>query len=376
MTTDTNKTKYGVIDIVNLRKEFPTAKGLFTAVDGIDLRTDAGEFLTLLGPSGCGKTTTLRMIAGFEDPTSGTITLDGADMLRLTPDKRPMSMVFQSYALFPHMTVRENVGYGLRLAKVPKAELDQRVDAALNSMGLMAMADRAPAQMSGGQQQRVALARAMVMRPKVLLFDEPLSNLDAKLRVAMRSEIRRLQQEMGITAIYVTHDQDEAMSLSDRIIVMYKGLIAQIGTPEEIYRHPSDMFVADFIGQANFLDAELVSVAEGVARVTVLGGERTVPAAAQVSAGDQVAILVRPESVIIKRLEEGKEREVGGRYGTVETMVFYGSIVEYTVQTEAGLVTAVVSDPDPANIAQPGETVEVDFPTNRGWVLTKMELED
>lgn len=376
MTTETTQTKYGLIDIVNLRKEFPTAKGLFTAVDGIDLRTEPGEFLTLLGPSGCGKTTTLRMIAGFEDPTSGTITLDGQDILRLTPDKRPMSMVFQSYALFPHMTVRENVGYGLRLAKVPKAEMTERVDSALNSMGLMAMADRAPAQMSGGQQQRVALARAMVMRPKVLLFDEPLSNLDAKLRVAMRSEIRRLQREMGITAIYVTHDQDEAMSLSDRIIVMYQGRIAQIGTPEDIYRHPTDMFVADFIGQANFLDAELLSVSDGVAHVTVLGVERTVPAAEEVSAGNQVAILVRPESVIIKRLSEGSEPEVGGRYGTVETMVFYGSIVEYTVKTEAGLVTAVVSDPDPYNIAQPGEIVEVDFPTNRGWVLNKIELED
>lgn len=376
MTTETTQTKYGLIDIVNLRKEFPTAKGLFTAVDGIDLRTEPGEFLTLLGPSGCGKTTTLRMIAGFEDPTSGTITLDGQDILRLTPDKRPMSMVFQSYALFPHMTVRENVGYGLRLAKVPKAEMTERVDSALNSMGLMAMADRAPAQMSGGQQQRVALARAMVMRPKVLLFDEPLSNLDAKLRVAMRSEIRRLQREMGITAIYVTHDQDEAMSLSDRIIVMYQGRIAQIGTPEDIYRHPTDMFVADFIGQANFLDAELLSVSDGVALVTVLGVERTVPAAEEVSAGNQVAILVRPESVIIKRLSEGSEPEVGGRYGTVETMVFYGSIVEYTVKTEAGLVTAVVSDPDPYNIAQPGEIVEVDFPTNRGWVLNKIELED
>ena len=376
MTTNPTTTKYGVIDIVNLRKEFPTAKGVFAAVDGIDLRTEAGEFLTLLGPSGCGKTTTLRMIAGFEDPTSGTITLDGADMLRLTPDKRPMSMVFQSYALFPHMTVRENVGYGLRLAKVPKPEMEQRVNAALESMGLTSMADRAPAQMSGGQQQRVALARAMVMRPKVLLFDEPLSNLDAKLRVAMRSEIRRLQQNMGITAIYVTHDQDEAMSLSDRIIIMNKGRIAQIGGPEEIYRHPADMFVADFIGQANFLDAELISVADGVARVTVLGAERTVPAAAEVTEGDSVAILVRPESVIIDRLDAGEEPVVGGRYGTVQTTVFYGSIVEYTVQTESGLVTAVVSDPDPANIAQPNEVVEVDFPTNRGWVLTRMELED
>ena len=190
-----------------------------------------GEFITLLGPSGCGKTTTLRMIAGFEHPSEGTIGIDGEDIIQLSPDKRPMAMVFQSYALFPHMSVWDNVAYGLRLKRLSKAEIAQEVDYALETMDLVHLADRAPNQLSGGQQQRVALARAMVMKPKVLLFDEPLSNLDAKLRVQMRAEIRRLQQRLGITSIYVTHDQDEAMMLSDRIVIMRGGRIEQVATP-------------------------------------------------------------------------------------------------------------------------------------------------
>ncbi len=374
MTTTTNPAETGVIEVTSLRKEFPTANGVFAAVDGINLRTEPGEFVTLLGPSGCGKTTTLRMIAGFETPTSGSITLDGADMLRLTPDKRPMAMVFQSYALFPHMSVADNVSYGLRLRKTPAAEMKKQVEAALESMGLSSLGHRPPNQLSGGQQQRVALARAMVMRPKVLLFDEPLSNLDAKLRVAMRAEIRRLQQEMGITALYVTHDQDEAMSLSDRIIVMNKGRIEQMGNPEQIYRHPATAFVADFIGQANFLDATVSSISDGVARVTVLGGERSIPAADEVTGAGESTILVRPESVEITR--ESGDQTVGGNYGTVLSTVFYGAVVEYVVRTESGDVTAVVSDPDAADIAQPGEIVRVDFPTDRGWVLRKADRDE
>ena len=250
----------GRISLINLIKEFTGRDGTTRAVDDIDLETEPGEFLTLLGPSGCGKTTTLRMVAGFESPTSGEILLDGADMTRLTPDKRPMSMVFQSYALFPHLSVYDNVAYGLKLKKMGKTELSEAVESALTSMDLVKFAQRAPNQLSGGQQQRVALARAMVMRPKVLLFDEPLSNLDAKLRVAMRAEIRSLQQRLGITALYVTHDQDEAMAMSDRIVVMNKGKIEQIGTPDEIYRRPASVFVADFIGSANFLDPSAVTV--------------------------------------------------------------------------------------------------------------------
>ncbi|GAB48078.1 ABC transporter ATP-binding protein [Mobilicoccus pelagius] len=357
----------GVVELRQLTKTFPTADGVFAAVDHIDLVTTPGEFLTLLGPSGCGKTTTLRMVAGFERPTSGSITLDGADMVRLTPDKRPMSMVFQSYALFPHLSVYENVAYGLRLRRTPAAEVKEQVEAALVSMDLVSLADRAPNQLSGGQQQRVALARAMVMRPKVLLFDEPLSNLDAKLRVQMRAEIRRLQKRLGITALYVTHDQDEAMSLSDRIVVMNKGRIEQIGTPADIYRRPASVFVADFIGQANFLDAPVHHIDGDTAEVTVFGNrrERIAVSDAARGAGDKV-LMVRPESV---RLSPSDARVVGGDVGRVVSVVFYGSTAEYEVETDAGSIVVVENDPMPSTMHEEGSFVRVTFDPERGWLL-------
>ncbi len=358
----------GVVKLTDIWKQFPTRNGLFTAVRDVDLVTTPGEFLTLLGPSGCGKTTTLRMVAGFETPTRGSITLDGVDMLRLTPDKRPMSMVFQSYALFPHLNVYENVAYGPKLQKASASELKDRVGAALASMGLTEMADRAPNQLSGGQQQRVALARAMVMRPKVLLFDEPLSNLDAKLRVQMRTEIRRIQQAMGITALYVTHDQDEAMALSDRIVVMNKGRIDQIGRPEEIYRRPATKFVADFIGSSNFLSARVADVADGRARVTVLGSQRELPSSAGAATAADRVVLVRPESVTVRKA--ASQEGVVGDHGTIARAVFYGSNVEYLVTTEAGDIVAVVSDPDESDIHKVGDEVVVDFPQDRGWLLS------
>lgn len=359
----------GVVRLTSIRKEFPTGRGTFVAVDDINLETTPGEFLTLLGPSGCGKTTTLRMVAGFETPNSGEITLDGEDMLRLTPDKRPMSMVFQSYALFPHLSVYDNVAYGLKLRRTPAAELKERVQGALVSMDLVALADRAPNQLSGGQQQRVALARAMVMRPKVLLFDEPLSNLDAKLRVQMRTEIRRLQQRMGITALYVTHDQDEAMALSDRIVIMNQGRIEQVGRPEEIYRHPATVFVADFIGSANFLEAEVASFDDdGLARVTVLGQQRTIPAAEGAAAAASHLVLVRPESVSVRAIADD-DNGVIGNHGRILTAVFYGSVVEYEIETDSGSIVAVLSDPDEDAVLSPGDLVEVDFAPDRGWLL-------
>lgn len=361
----------GVVRLTEIWKQFPTSKGLFTAVKDVSLETAPGEFVTLLGPSGCGKTTTLRMIAGFETPTRGAITLDGADMLRLTPDKRPMSMVFQSYALFPHLNVYENVAYGPKLQKAPAGELKDRVVQALSSMGLTEMAERAPNQLSGGQQQRVALARAMVMRPRVLLFDEPLSNLDAKLRVQMRSEIRRIQQELGITALYVTHDQDEAMALSDRIVVMNRGRIDQIGRPEEIYRRPANRFVADFIGSSNFLKAQVEEVADGRARVSVLGQPRDLPASELSATATERVVLVRPESVLLTPAVslEG----VVADHGTISRAVFYGSNVEYMVATEAGDLVVVVSDPDEAKILKVGDEVVVDFAHDRGWLLSADE---
>ena len=265
-TNDTNAP--GRLSLVELTKTFSNTVSDVTAVDHINLDIRPGEFITLLGPSGCGKTTTLRMIAGFEDATSGQVMLDGENMVVVPPNRRPMSMVFQSYALFPHLSVRENVAYGLRLRKKSAEEIKEEVDIALAAMNLTAMADRAPSQLSGGQQQRVALARAMVVRPKVLLFDEPLSNLDAKLRVKMRVEIRRMQKRLGISSVYVTHDQSEAMAMSDRIVVMNSGRIEQVDTPEEIYLHPASVFVADFVGRANFVPAQAQEVGEdGMAEI-------------------------------------------------------------------------------------------------------------
>lgn len=356
----------GHLILSGLEKVFVTRKSSVRALDHIDLSIAPGEFVTLLGPSGCGKTTTLRIIAGFEVPTSGDVLLDGQSMLEVAPDRRPMAIVFQSYALFPHMTVWENVAFGLKQKKLPAAQLKEEVEQALTSMGLSHMRDRAPGQMSGGQQQRVALARAMVMRPKVLLFDEPLSSLDAKLRVAMRSEIRRLQRRLGITGIYVTHDQGEAMSMSDRVVVMNDGRIEQTATPVEIYRHPASVFVADFIGRANFLKVDDVHPAgDGLARVAVLGEEFDTQSAPGATLTHSV-LLVRPESI---RLAPVAEQGIAGRVGRVLTTVFYGESVEYVVESAQGNITAVAADPHEADILVPGTWVEVGFDRRRTWLL-------
>ena len=269
----------------------------FKAVDDVTLHIEPGAFVTLLGPSGCGKTTTLRMIAGFESPDEGCIRLGGEVIDGLTPNQRDTAMVFQSYALLPHYNVYDNVAYGLKLRKVPKDELDRRVRAMLELVALSGMESRMTNQLSGGQQQRVALARALVVEPGVLLFDEPLSNLDAKLRLQMRVEIRRIQQAVGITAIYVTHDQAEAMSLSDHIIIMEKGVVAQVGTPREIYYHPVSEFVADFIGEANFLPGRVTAVCGGTCTVESFGAVFEVENLGQVPAGRDCRLLLRPEAV-------------------------------------------------------------------------------
>jgi iron(III) transport system ATP-binding protein len=361
----------GALQLIGISKSFGAGSET-PAVDGIDLQIHSGEFLTLLGPSGCGKTTTLRMIAGFENPTSGELTLDGEDMTGLTPDKRPMAMVFQSYALFPHMSVYDNVAYGLKLLKMSKKQIEQEVNFALTSMSLSAFAGRSPNQLSGGQQQRVALARAMVMKPKVLLFDEPLSNLDAKLRVQMRTEIRRLQQKLGITSVYVTHDQDEAMSLSDRIVVMRHGRIEQLATPEVVYRRPASVFVADFIGQANFLDVTRFALhgtgETATASVNVLGADRDVPAHSEVTPDSSVVLLVRPESVSVRKLS-GEAQEVGASAGRILSSVFYGAWIEYDVETESGNMTAMVYDPAPGDIMPAGTIVSVSFEAERAWLM-------
>ena len=278
----------------------PKTKKDFYAVNNVSLDIEPGSFVTLLGPSGCGKTTTLRMIAGFESPDEGGIYLGGEKIDELTPDKRDTAMVFQSYALLPHYNIFDNVAYGLKLRKMPKDVIKQKVTDILELVGLSGMEARMTNQLSGGQQQRVALARALVVEPGVLLFDEPLSNLDAKLRVSMRTEIRRIQQKAGITAVYVTHDQSEAMSISDKIIIMNAGKIAQMGTPHEIYYHPVSEFVADFIGDANFLKGKLVRHESDVDVVEVYGKEVKVESTGdRLAVGTDTTIVLRPESTVL-----------------------------------------------------------------------------
>lgn len=314
------------IDLKNLTKEYisPESKNSFLAVDHINVSIKQGEFVTLLGPSGCGKTTTLRMIAGFEGVTEGDILLNGASIKGLTPDKRDSSMVFQSYALFPHYNVFDNVAYGLVNRKLPQQEIKAKVLEMLKLVGLEGMEKRLPNQLSGGQQQRVALARALIVEPAVLLFDEPLSNLDAKLRVYMRKEIRKLQQRLGITSIYVTHDQSEAMALSDKIIIMNKGRIEQVGTPQEIYQKPRTHFVADFMGNANFVEAEVKAVQGEKAVVSLWNKEHEISFWEKLQAGDKVEVVVRPEAI--------KLTDSGSFEGEIKDSVYMGAVQEIVLK--------------------------------------------
>lgn len=335
-------------------KRFPQrgGSGEFTAVDHVSLSIRQGEFLTLLGPSGCGKTTTLRLIAGFEMPNEGRIVLDGKDITHQPPNKRDMTMVFQSYALFPHMSVFDNVAYGLHIQKMSRANIQAKVGAMLDMIGLGKLAARRPNQLSGGQQQRVALARALVMEPSVLLFDEPLSNLDAKLRVQMRSEIHRLQRRLNITSVYVTHDQEEAMAMSDRIVVMNSGRIDQIGDPQTIYRTPATRFVADFIGHANFYETQVEGVDNGAVVVKIFDRPVSIPSRSSFAVGDPVTAMLRPEALRLR--DDPDLKQV-----TIEQMMYLGAAVEYAVHL--GERSWTVSDSNPGQPFQEGETVGLDF---------------
>ena len=293
-----SKKSSGVVlkDVTKIFQQPDTGKD-FVAVDHINLEIKDGEMVTLLGPSGCGKTTTLRMISGFEYPTSGNVFIGDRDVAKIPPNKRGISMVFQSYALFPHLNIWENIAYGLRVAKLPQDEIIRRTNDVVELMQLKGMEKRFPNQLSGGQQQRVALARAVVIEPSVLLFDEPLSNLDAKLRESMRDELRALQQRLGITSLYVTHDQSEAMAISDKVVIMKDGVICQQGTPQEIYEQPASRFVANFIGKANFIDG-IFKGRDGEAALVEIGGKTfSIPAPGKmegVEVGGACCLTVRP----------------------------------------------------------------------------------
>lgn len=357
----------GRLQLEALTKSFTGRTGLVTAVDAVSLDVAPGEFITLLGPSGCGKTTTLRMIAGFEEATSGHISLDGKVIDAMPPQRRPMAMVFQSYALFPHLTVAENIAYGLKLLRRTREEITTSMRMALTSMNLVGLEERSPHELSGGQQQRVALARALVVQPKVLLFDEPLSNLDAKLRGSMRAEIRRIQRMFGITSIYVTHDQDEAMSMSDRIVVMNKGRVEQAADPGEIYLRPASVFVADFIGRANFVEVLPEQVTDGTATVTAFGRRVTVAAHPGVAAGGTGAyLMVRPETVRVEAVTDG-----GTGMGVVLRSTFHGPAIDYEIETTSGTLTVTEPGRDPRQALREGTNVTVGIDPDRAYLLTR-----
>ncbi|WBW96996.1 ABC transporter ATP-binding protein [Oceanirhabdus sp. W0125-5] len=342
------------VTVKNLVKNYIGNDGkLFTAVNNIEVEIKAGEFVTLLGPSGCGKTTTLRMIAGFEIPTEGEIYIGEEEVSTQTPDKRDTSMVFQSYALFPHLNIFDNVAYGLKLKKMSKSEIKDKVKKILELVGLTDLELRAPNQLSGGQQQRVALARALVMEPSVLLFDEPLSNLDAKLRIYMRNEIRRIQKETGITSIYVTHDQAEAMSMSDRIILMNKGEIEQVGTPNEIYQKPATAFVADFIGQANIMIAQVVESDGEKTIIGFAGKTYKVASDMKLNSGDKVKVVIRPEALDVK--------EEGNTEITIKSSVFMGSYQDYLIDLNGQECKIEGHNPHNKRIFKEGEKAFIDL---------------
>jgi putative spermidine/putrescine transport system ATP-binding protein len=308
--------------------------GAQVAVDGLSLAVDKGELVSLLGPSGCGKTTTLQMIAGFVEPSAGRVVLDGADLGGVRPNKRGLGIVFQSYALFPHESVAGNVGFGLDMRGIPRAERDRRVAEVLTLVGLQDFADRYPRRMSGGQQQRVALARALVIKPPVLLLDEPLSNLDAKLREEMQVELRAIQRAVGITTILVTHDQNEAMALSDRVVVMNRGRVEQIARPRDAYAQPASAFVANFLGKANTLRAKVVDGEGGPA--LVLGGLRlSLPCA---MGRGEALVTVRPERI------DFSPPGAAVLAGTVRARVFQGAYWLFQVETQAGMVTVTLQN--------------------------------
>ena len=349
--------KQGFLVLNDLVKVFGTGEKVVYAVDHVDLEVKKGDLVTLLGPSGCGKTTTLRMIAGFEIPTSGSIHIDDEEVSTTPPNQRPTTMVFQNYALFPHLTVFENIAYGLKIRRESANDIRRKTEEIMGLVGLEGLGKRSPDQLSGGQQQRVSLARSLIMEPKVLLLDEPLSNLDAKLRVSTRLEIRKIQQRVGITSVYVTHDQEEAMTLSDRVVIMHEGKIMQIGTPQEIYARPVNGFVADFIGKANFIKGHVTGIKSDNEMEIALMGKR-ITAAVPTDAfteGAGVVLVLRPESI---RLESKKPDTLTG---IIREAVYLGSQMVYEVDMADNIITVEIANPQEHIIFDTGEEVTLTF---------------
>jgi spermidine/putrescine transport system ATP-binding protein len=359
----------GAVELVKLRKTF----GEVVAVDGIDVAIRGGEFFSLLGPSGCGKTTTLRLIAGFERPDSGSIVLDGEDMAATPPHRRKVNTVFQSYALFPHLDVFDNVAFGLRRHRVKRSEIRGRVTGVLEAVQLGGYEKRRPAQLSGGQQQRVALARALVLNPSVLLLDEPLGALDAKLRKALQLELKAIQEEFGITFVYVTHDQEEALTMSDRIAVMSGGRVEQIATPTQMYEEPQTVFVADFLGVSNLMSVEVDGGERGGCRARL--GDFVLRALhGAVEARGSTRVVIRPERVRVEPYESSGENRVPGM---IERVVYLGSSDQLVIRLATGdIVQAlVVNDGSPRELAQ-GTAVQVHLPAEALRVLEAQPREE
>jgi len=322
------------LDLKNVSKAYAGV----AAVHDFTLDIEKGSLVSFLGPSGCGKTTTLRMIAGFEQLDGGTIQLDGSDITTVPPNRRDIGMVFQAYALFPNMTVRENISFGLQMKKTAKKEMERRVDTVLEMVRLQETAKRFPHQLSGGQQQRIALARALAVQPRVLLLDEPLSALDAEVRVVLRGEIRRIQSELAITTVYVTHDQEEALSISDKVVVMNKGLIEQVGAPEEIYRAPKTRFVATFIGTAN----QFYGLVAGKDTVDCRNFKLFADGLKEFSSGQSVVVLVRPENIQVQS-EQPTRSNWNIIQGVVETITFHGAVTRLGVNVSSQRVVADIT---------------------------------
>jgi putative spermidine/putrescine transport system ATP-binding protein len=354
------------LELSGIQKRF----GEVSAVHNFDLAAEKGEFVSFLGPSGCGKTTTLRMIAGFERPTAGTIVVNGADITNKAPNQRNIGMVFQSYALFPNMTVADNVGFGLRIRKQPKAQIKKRVAELLELIHLPDKADRFPWQLSGGQQQRVALARALAIEPQVLLLDEPLSALDAKIRVSLRNEIRAIQRQLGITTVYVTHDQEEALSLSDRIVVMSEGRVEQIGTPFEIYNFPTTGFVARFVGTLNVLSGKVLDPAAGTIE-TAGQAIRTNGPIQDGHAGDPITIAIRPEMISM-----GAQEGMNQMTGVIDDVTFLGAVVRIRIRHTDGSGVLSFDTFNNPNLAVPdrGTSITISYPPAACLVIDKAQV--